>query len=435
MHPTALHLVGSTTGKAPPAASPLNGTTGATPELPADPPTAEFADVFLAGALTVSTEDAVQPGDLENQTLPDPEDIPTAGDVAAQLTPPTKAADVVDPLSFEQIPEDAPDGIQDVGEEKTRNDALIAEELTGLALTGVLTRGSSTAPAESNPAVQQGKPDLNSSPLVTSLPRAQLPNQNTRELAHQRAVPADAQTAAPAIVSVREPQIKTQVTPPPTVAGDGIPTNTPHRHAAPELPLQPPPAPTPQTNTAPPPQTPSLATLQVTKGTAPETGDRATQAQLEPFTLGRSDGPTSVQTSTTPAVQRSDLAGHVARQIADVAHHLPARPVEITLSPEELGRVRLSVSTHDTGIILNIAAERPDTVDLLRRHIGQLGAQFQSLGYESIAFSFSNDGGAQTNDDTEARDTPDAALMEEPDTTPLHIALSTGTSAGVDLRL
>lgn len=169
--------------------------------------------------------------------------------------------------------------------------------------------------------------------------------------------------------------------------------------------------------------------------TRQDTSEKASAAPLEAFALGRSDGPAAPQSTTIPAAARADLAGHVARQIADVAHHMPARPVEITLSPEELGRVRLTVSTHESGIVLNIVAERPETVDLLRRHIGQLGQQFQSLGYESIAFSFSGGGDAQTSDHQEGDAAPQSAPTEDSDIPALQIKLATGTAAGVDLRL
>lgn len=167
-----------------------------------------------------------------------------------------------------------------------------------------------------------------------------------------------------------------------------------------------------------------------------EAADKNAALAVETFTLGRGDGPTATHATSAQPVARADLASHVARQIADVVHHMPARPVEITLSPEELGRVRLSVSTHDTGIVLNVIAERPETMDLLRRHIGQLGEQFQALGYENIAFSFSGGGDAQTSDDTGRNDAvPDDLVIENTDTAPLQIALATGASAGVDIRL
>jgi hypothetical protein len=145
----------------------------------------------------------------------------------------------------------------------------------------------------------------------------------------------------------------------------------------------------------------------------------------------------TAQHGTIPA--RTDLPVHIARQLAEVAQHLPARPVEITLSPEELGRVRLSLVTSEHGIVVNVLAERPETLDLMRRHIDQLVQEFQSLGYEDIGFSFSStEHGAPDEPDTQAKENKMQEVPLDPDdagTKSAHIHLSTGATTGLDLRL
>ena len=80
----------------------------------------------------------------------------------------------------------------------------------------------------------------------------------------------------------------------------------------------------------------------------------------------------------------------VAVQIASALSSLPDKPVELALSPEELGKVRLTLSHgHDGGISVAVQAERPETLDLMRRHIDQLASDFRDMGYSSIDFSFS----------------------------------------------
>ncbi|MGJ8618572.1 MAG: flagellar hook-length control protein FliK [Sulfitobacter sp.] len=145
----------------------------------------------------------------------------------------------------------------------------------------------------------------------------------------------------------------------------------------------------------------------------------------------------SAQTSVTP--QRTELPQHIARQLAEVTHHLPSRPVEITLRPEELGRVRLSVTPSEHGIIVNVLAERPETLDLMRRHIGALAQEFQGLGYEDIAFSFSN--AEQNPSNNEAAQSPeshkDQTAQDHGDgvekNTQIHLTI--GAATGLDLRL
>ncbi len=70
--------------------------------------------------------------------------------------------------------------------------------------------------------------------------------------------------------------------------------------------------------------------------------------------------------------------------------------VEVRLFPEELGRVRLSMSAGEVGMVVHIVAERADTLDLLRRNIDMLAADLQQNGFEDLDFTFGQDGGASS---------------------------------------
>ncbi|MGJ5617915.1 flagellar hook-length control protein FliK [Sulfitobacter sp. MF3-043] len=159
----------------------------------------------------------------------------------------------------------------------------------------------------------------------------------------------------------------------------------------------------------------------------------------EPFSLlppEISHAPTT-QHGSVPL--RPEMPAYIARQLAEVAQHLPARPVDITLSPEELGRVRLSVVPSEHGLVVNVLAERPETLDLLRRHIDQLAQEFQKLGYEDIGFSFS--GAEQNTSDEQADHSTDQrgqAVPPDPDHEDIEntrIHLSSEVLTGLDLRL
>lgn len=137
---------------------------------------------------------------------------------------------------------------------------------------------------------------------------------------------------------------------------------------------------------------------------------------------------------------RTDFAPHVARQLVEVMAQAAHRPVEITLAPQELGRVRMSVHTDDGLVTVNIIAERADTLDLMRRHIDQLGQSFRAMGYESISFAFSH--GSDTGDTSGNSDAKSDALgnsaladtsTDQPD--PTLIELDRVPNAGLDIRL
>lgn len=135
---------------------------------------------------------------------------------------------------------------------------------------------------------------------------------------------------------------------------------------------------------------------------------------------------------------KADIAPHIARQLVEVMAQAAHRPTEIALSPQELGRVRMSVKTEDGMITVSIIAERADTLDLMRRHIDQLGQSFRAMGYESISFAFGQSGhsGDQGNNESGGwrhGDHTDATATEQNDTN--LIQLDGARNEGVDIRL
>lgn len=133
-------------------------------------------------------------------------------------------------------------------------------------------------------------------------------------------------------------------------------------------------------------------------------------------------------TSSAPA-----LARHVAQQLAVTITQTGGQLTEIALNPDELGRVRMSMSLTDGTLMLHINAERPETADLLRRHIDTLAQEFRSLGYDDISFDF-GDGRRQDDARHDSGPLPDHAE----DVTEQHVPDLTEMPqprSGLDLRL
>lgn len=82
----------------------------------------------------------------------------------------------------------------------------------------------------------------------------------------------------------------------------------------------------------------------------------------------------------------------VHEQIAHVARQLGEGTVEIRLSPEELGRVRMLLQPREDGMTVVLTVERPETLDLMRRHAADLGRALSAAGYDSVDLSFSGGG-------------------------------------------
>ena len=91
---------------------------------------------------------------------------------------------------------------------------------------------------------------------------------------------------------------------------------------------------------------------------------------------------------TAPLPVQADQARQIAQQLASATPTTLPGTTEITLQPEELGRVRMTLTVQDGVMTLVIQADRADTSDLMRRHIDQLAQTYRQMGYDSLNFSF-----------------------------------------------
>ena len=81
----------------------------------------------------------------------------------------------------------------------------------------------------------------------------------------------------------------------------------------------------------------------------------------------------------------------VMRQIVENLPGGSDGSVEIRLSPEELGTVRLTLVQGDSGLSVHVQADRPETLDLMRRHIDQLARDLAQSGHGGASFTFGED--------------------------------------------
>ena len=132
-------------------------------------------------------------------------------------------------------------------------------------------------------------------------------------------------------------------------------------------------------------------------------------APLGVETRGTSGSGTSSPTLAT--LPRSDLPQAIAMQIAAAIQKggPGLKPgIELMLSPQELGPVRLTFTQSETGVTVNVHADRAETLELLRRNIDSLAQEFLDIGYESAEFTFERR-------DAEARDAARSADMDDAD--------------------
>ncbi len=166
----------------------------------------------------------------------------------------------------------------------------------------------------------------------------------------------------------------------------------------------------------------------------------AVQSDMAPIELRGAD--LSVGRTDGTAQAKPDLPRHLAQQVADVARMMPDRPVELTLSPDELGRLRLTFNMDGGAMSVAVNVERPETLDLMRRHIETLAQELRDLGYGDVSFDFSQNTGDQNARDGDLSEEDHSVLRHgdrpsgEVDPDPnAPVRLSLDASGGVDIRM
>lgn len=146
-----------------------------------------------------------------------------------------------------------------------------------------------------------------------------------------------------------------------------------------------------------------LATAQVTN---PALMDPSTvQTEAKPMEFAAAFTPEDVRPQAQAGVSlptgtsgARENAAAVLRQMNDMLPRLSEGSIDIRLSPEELGKVRMQLVPSDQGMTVHIQADRPETLDLLRRHVDQLAKDLSDAGFESTGFTFA---GGQSQDDSD----------------------------------
>lgn len=134
---------------------------------------------------------------------------------------------------------------------------------------------------------------------------------------------------------------------------------------------------------------------------------------------------------------RTPLAAHrpVPEQIAQVVRQVAEGSVEIRLSPEELGRVRMTLLPREDGLAVTLTADRPETLDLMRRHGSELNRALTAAGYETVDLTFSGGGARRGGGEPEPAAGDDPLVMPEGEMAASGPARGGSGSAGLDLRL
>lgn len=117
--------------------------------------------------------------------------------------------------------------------------------------------------------------------------------------------------------------------------------------------------------------------------------------------------PLAVSTTPITTPQSSTfqtLPSGIAPQIAVALEGRSETPVEISLAPEELGRLRIRLSPEGDTVRVLVQVERPETLDLLRRNGDVLMQELKAAGFAGGNLSFSAWGGTTQGNPTPQHD-------------------------------
>jgi hypothetical protein len=153
---------------------------------------------------------------------------------------------------------------------------------------------------------------------------------------------------------------------------------------------------------------------------------------LTEFGLGATSASDVRPVSGEPIIAASSppVARQIFQQIGMAITQTGNGTTEITFNPEELGRVRLTVSHAESGPTVIITAERPDVLDLMRRHIGSLGLDLAQAGLGQATFTF----GEHSQQGPPSDAVPEPSHDESDDLQPF-VSPTSVAGSGLDLRL
>jgi hypothetical protein len=127
---------------------------------------------------------------------------------------------------------------------------------------------------------------------------------------------------------------------------------------------------------------------------------------------------------------------NLPQALVNIAKQPETGIVELRLDPVELGGIHVTMRGHDTDLAITVVVDRPETRDLLRKHVDQFVADLRQSGITGPAISFDlagQQGSAQRPPVPLHDPLPDGALSLAP---PIpHPPVRVARAGGLDLRL
>ena len=116
-------------------------------------------------------------------------------------------------------------------------------------------------------------------------------------------------------------------------------------------------------------------------------GSTQTSPEIGP-TLGAARRVASSVFVPTPAALMPNQSAMLASRITEMSITRDNGPVDVSLSPDELGKLTISIKQDGSFVHVTLTAERPETLDLMRRNASDLIADLRQTGFSGASLSF-----------------------------------------------
>jgi hypothetical protein len=155
---------------------------------------------------------------------------------------------------------------------------------------------------------------------------------------------------------------------------------------------------------------------------------------------GASRGPAATPTTPLSAAGLERHGDAAARTVAQaIVAGADRNRIELRLDPPELGRVSIDLRLDDGAVTASVSAERPETLDLLRRHADALQRELSSAGFERATLAFGDRGDGREGDArglAGEREAGDGAALAEAEPAPaIAPPRASGPLDRLDIRL
>jgi len=176
-------------------------------------------------------------------------------------------------------------------------------------------------------------------------------------------------------------------------------------------------------------------TTPVMTGDASRPGDPGLALQPVPLATPPSAGSPGTLMPNSPPSPVPSPVQQVTVALVHLAADAPGR-IELTLTPETLGRVHFDMRPEGAGLAITVSAEEPGTLDLIRRHLPELMAELRQAGVQAGTLSFGAWAEGQNAPAKAGHSwTEDKGSEPAPPANPLQKHRPTAPIVGLDLRL